>query len=83
MGIKRAFFPIRGTYSFVGGQLKAKVSGTRMACPGETAKAVSKQMANLFTKGAEVVETSFMGAHVLMLKNSSAELRLGSSDQLQ
>jgi heat shock protein HslJ len=73
----------KGTYSFVGGQLKAKVSGTRMACPSETAKAVSKQMANLFTNGAEVVETSLYGAHLLRLKNSSAELRLGRSDQLK
>ncbi|HRW81514.1 MAG TPA: META domain-containing protein, partial [Desulfomonilia bacterium] len=72
-----------GTYSFVGGHLKATVSGTRMACPNETARAVSEQMANLFTNGAEVVETSFMGAHVLLMKNSSAELRLGPSDQVQ
>jgi hypothetical protein len=40
-------------------------------------------MANIFTNGAEVVETSFMGAHVLLLKNSSAELRLGPSDQVK
>lgn len=73
----------KGTYSFVGAQLKANVAGTRMACPNETARAVSAQMANLFTNGAEVVETSFMGAHVLLLKNSSAELRLGPSDQVK
>jgi heat shock protein HslJ len=73
----------KGTYSFVGKQLKAKVAGTRMACPNQAARAVSEQMASLFTNGAEVVDTSFMGAHVLMLKNSSAELRLGPSDTLQ
>jgi hypothetical protein len=47
-----------------------------MVCPNQAARAVSEQMASLFTNGAEVVDTSFMGAHVLMLKNSSAELRL-------
>jgi heat shock protein HslJ len=73
----------KGNYSFVDGQLKAKVAGTRKACPNETARAVSNQMANLFTNGAEVVESSFMGAHVLLLKNSSAELRLGPSDQVK
>lgn len=73
----------KGGYSFDGGKLKAKVAGTRMACPNETARAVSEQMANLLTNGAEVVDTSFMGAHVLLLKNSSAELRLGPSDKVQ
>lgn len=73
----------KGTYSFVDGQLKAKVAGTRMACPNDAAKAVSAQMSDLFTNGAEVVETSFMRAHVLMLKNNTAELRVGPSDQVK
>lgn len=73
----------KGSYTFVDGKLKAKVSGTRMACPNEAARGVSGQMANLFANGAEVVETSFMAGHVLLLKNSSAELRLGPSDQVK
>jgi len=73
----------KGTYSFVDGQLKAKVTGTRKACPNETARAVSAQMENLFTNGAEVVETALFGANLLRLKNSSAELRLGPSDKLK
>lgn len=62
---------------------EATIATTRKACPNETARAVSQKMANLLKNGAEVVETSFMGTHVLLLKNSSAELRLGPSDQVQ
>ncbi len=40
-------------------------------------------MENLFTNGADVVETSLFGANLLRLKNSSAELRLGPSDKLK
>ncbi len=54
-----------------------------LACTNDAARGVSQQMANLFSNGADVVETSLYGAHVLMLKNSSAELRLGPSDQLK
>ncbi len=73
----------KGSYSFVNGKLQAKVAATRMACTNDAARGVSKQMADLFSNGADVVETSLYGAHVLMLKNSSAELRLGPSDQLK
>lgn len=73
----------KGTYSFENGKLKAKVAATRMACANEAARAVSEQITDLFTNGAELVETSSKGGHVLLLKNSSAELRVGPSDQAQ
>lgn len=73
----------KGTYTLQGGRLKAKVAGTRKACPSDVARGVSEQINNLFSNGAEVVETSFMGAHVLMLKNNAAELRIAPSDQVK
>ncbi|HSL39007.1 MAG TPA: hypothetical protein VK857_01450 [Desulforhopalus sp.] len=47
------------------------------------ARGVSEQMADLFSNGTEVIEVSIYGQHVIMLKNSSADLRLGPSHQVK
>jgi heat shock protein HslJ len=72
----------KGSYSFTDGKLRAKVASTRMACTSDVARAVSEQMADLFSNGADVVEVSIYGQHVIMLKNNSSDLRLGQSDLL-
>jgi len=65
-----------GTFTFDGGLLKATTAGTRMACTSEPARQASAAIGDLFAKGAEVVELSMFGGHVLMMRNASFELRL-------
>lgn len=67
----------KGPYTFERGLLKARVASTRRACSSDQARAVSQRIADLFRNGAEVVDTSFMGAHVLMLKNAAGDVRMG------
>ena len=73
----------KGSYSFDQGLLKAKVSSTRRACTSDMARTISARLGDLFTKGAEVVDTSFMGAHVLMLRNAGGDVRMGSTEVLR
>lgn len=73
----------KGSYSFDQGLLKAKVSSTRRACTSDMARTISARLGDLFTQGAEVVDTSFMGAHVLMLKNAGGDVRMGSTEVLR
>lgn len=73
----------KGSYTFDQGRLKANVAGTRRACTSDLARNVSARMADLFAQGAEVVDTSMMGAHVLMLRNAGGDLRMGSTSALQ
>lgn len=47
------------------------------------ARTISARLGDLFTQGAEVVDTSFMGAHVLMLKNAGGDVRMGSTEVLR
>lgn len=68
--------PIRGPYTFEGGRLKAKIASGRMACTSDAAKQASAAINDLLTNGAEVVETSLLKGHVLMLRNNNAEIRL-------
>lgn len=67
----------KGTYSFDHGLLKANVTSTRRACTSDMARTVSARINDLFTNGAEVVETTFMQADVLMLKNANGDVRMG------
>lgn len=73
----------RGTYAFEGGQLKAKVSSTRRACTSDMARTVSTRINDLLSQGAEVVDTTFMGANVLMLRNARGDVRMGPTSALQ
>lgn len=73
----------KGSYSFDQGLLKAKVSSTRRACTSDMARTISARLGDLLTKGAEVVDTSFMGAHVLMLRNAGGDVRMGSTEVLR
>ena len=73
----------RGSYAFDQGRLKASVAGTRRACTSEMARTVSARMADLFSQGAEVVETHFMSANVLMLRNAGGDVRMGPTQVLQ
>ena len=47
------------------------------------ARTISARISDLFSQGAEVVDTSFMGASVLMLKNANGDVRMGSTSELQ
>jgi heat shock protein HslJ len=72
-----------GTYSFTEGRLKANVASTRRACTTDMARTVSTRLNALFGEGAEVVETSFMAANVLMLRNDNGDVRMGPTDKLK
>ena len=72
----------KGTYSFIDGKFKANVAGTRMACTSDLAKGVSTQMADLFTNGAEIAKITIMKGNIIVMKNSSAELRLAPTEDL-
>ena len=63
--------------------MKANVAGTRRACTNDMARTISARISDLFSQGAEVVDTSFMGASVLMLKNANGDVRMGSTSELQ
>lgn len=71
----------RGNYVLEGGQIKARLATTRMACFGETPQAVSTTLHRLFDQGAEIVEVS---PKTLLIRNKTmgAELRLGSTEPL-
>lgn len=73
-----------GSYVIEGGQIKARLASTRMACPGEMQRAVSSTLYQLFDQGAELVAVNFMSAKVLLLRNKAinAELRMGATEQL-
>lgn len=73
----------KGTYAFDQGLLKAKVASTRRACTSDMARTISARLGDLLTQGAEVVETSFMKGHVLMLKNAGGDLRMGPTEALR
>lgn len=73
----------RGTYSFERGQLKAMVRSTRRACTSDMARTISARINDLLSQGAEVVDTSLMGAHVLMLRNAGGDVRMGPTGALQ
>ncbi|MEE4134973.1 MAG: META domain-containing protein [Desulforhopalus sp.] len=73
----------QGNYAFADGKLRAEVTSSRMACSSDVARGVSEQMADLFSNGAEVIEVSIYGQQVIMLKISSADLRLGPSHQVK
>lgn len=72
-----------GTYTFEGGLLKAKVAGTRKACTGEMARTISGRISDLFAQGAEVVDTNFMSANILMLKNDNGDIRMAPTAVLE
>lgn len=73
---------IQGNFSFERGLLKAQVSSTRRACTSEQARTVSARIQDLLSHGAEVVDTTFMQASVLMLKNANGDVRMGRTEQL-
>lgn len=73
----------KGSYSFDRGLMKANVAGTRRACTSDMARTISARINDLFAQGAEVVDTTFMGASVLMLKNANGDVRMGSTSELQ
>lgn len=73
----------KGTFAFDAGLLKANVASTRRACTSEMANTVSKRINDLFRQGAEVVETTFMAANILMLKNAGGDVRMGPTSALQ
>jgi len=73
----------KGSYSFEAGLLKANVADTRRACTSEMANTVSKRINDLFRQGAEVIDTTFMAANVLMLRNASGDVRMGPTSALQ
>jgi len=72
----------KGSYSFDQGLLKAQVAGTKRACTSDSARKVSGLLGELLASGAEVVDTSMMGTHVLMLKNANGDLRMGPTAML-
>jgi hypothetical protein len=47
-----------------------------MACTSDAAKQVSGAINDLLSSGAEVVETALFKGHVLMMRNTSSEIRL-------
>ena len=57
-----------------------RTRGRPVSCMART---ISARLGDLFTKGAEVVDTSFMGAHVLMLRNAGGDVRMGSTEVLR
>lgn len=73
----------RGSYTFEQGRLTARVQSTRRACTSELARTVSTRINDLLAQGAEVVDTAFMGANVLMLKNANGDVRMGPTDVLK
>ena len=73
----------RGRYTFQGGRLTAEVASTRKACLGETAHRISEQIHLLFSRGAEVAESTYMGARVVVMINGAAEIRMVPKDQGQ
>jgi len=73
----------RGSYVFEQGRLKARVQSTRRACTSDQARMVSTRINDLFAQGAEVVDTAFMNANVLMLKNADGDVRMGPTDVLK
>jgi heat shock protein HslJ len=73
----------KGSYTFAEGRLKAQVAGTRKACTSDIARTISARISDLFTQGAEVVETSFMAGRVLMLTNSNGDVRMGPTEVLE
>lgn len=73
----------KGTFTFEGGRLKAKVAGTRKACTSDMARTISGRISDLFAQGAEAVDTSFMGANVLMLKNDNGDIRMAPTAVLE
>lgn len=73
----------KGSYSFDRGLMKANVAGTRRACTSDMSRTISARINDLFSQGAEVVDTSLMGASVLMLKNANGDVRMGSTGALQ
>lgn len=73
----------KGTYSFEGGLLKAKVAGTRSACGSELARTVSSRINDLLTNGATVFDTSIRGARILTLKNAGGDVRMAPTSLLQ
>jgi heat shock protein HslJ len=73
----------KGTYTFEEGRLKAKVAGTRKACTSDTARTISARIGNLFTEGADVVETAMFGARVIMLTNANGDVRMAPTAVLE
>ena len=73
----------KGSYSFDRGLMKANLASTRRACTSDMARTISARINDLFSQGAEVVDTTFMGASVLMLKNANGDVRMGSTSALQ
>jgi heat shock protein HslJ len=71
-----------GSYTFEDGRLRANVAGTRRACTSDAARTVSARINNLFTEGAEAVDTNFMGAEVLMLANDNGDVRMAPPEML-
>lgn len=71
-----------GTFTFEQGRLEADVSSTDQACTSDTASDVSSTINDLFTQGAEVVDTEFMAAEVLMLTNDSGDVRMAPPEML-
>lgn len=73
-----------GHYVFEGGQIKAKLVSTRMACLGATESALSSTLHQLFDQGAEVISFNEMSAKVLLIRNKAlgAELLLGATEPL-
>ena len=70
---------INGSFSFDKGLLKAKTVSTRMACTSDEARQASAAIAELFAHGGEAVEMTMFGAHVVMIKNAKAEIRMGKT----
>lgn len=70
---------INGTFGFDNGLLKAKTASTRMACLNDEARQASAAIAELFANGGQAVEMTMFGAHVVMIKNAKAEIRLGKT----
>ena len=68
--------PIKGPFTFEGGRLKARIASGRLACSSDAAKQASTAIQDLFTNGAQVVETSLFKGHILMLRNGTSEIRL-------
>lgn len=74
---------INGTFTFDGDRLRARTASTRMACTSDAARQASREINDVLSNGSEVVEVSMGQGRVLMMRNSTAEIRMGPSQYVK
>ncbi len=67
----------------VHGCAQANVAGTRHGCTRDAGRAVSARLADLFSSGAQVVDTRTTGASVPMPTDANGDVRIGRTSVVQ